>query len=110
VIDASRFIPAISGGKTVRHEATFDDVFYFRDSVWSVNLQSSWLFDWYSSYFQIENDGTTTLIGTDDATIRTFTQQDIEILLKINGYELIEVIDRPTYAFDTLVFVAQVRE
>lgn len=105
-IDANRFIPAIDKDKAVVHKATHEGIRYVRESFWSVNLQQSWTFDWRSDYYKMKGD-TPQKIGTDTSMIRTFTQDEIRLFLKLNGFELLDMIDRPTYAFDTFVVVAK---
>ena len=106
VIDANRFIPEIYHGKKLTHSATFQAVDYFRESKLSVNLNGqSWIFNWLSSYYKKDKEQDI-LIGTDDSSVRAFTKNDMEILLKMTGFEVLEVIDRRAYMFDTLVFVA----
>lgn len=106
IIDASRFIPEIYQGKTLKHTAIFNEVEYFRDSELSINLNAkSWTFNWLSTFYKKEN-GTNVLLGKDDSSVRAFTKNDIEILLKMTGFDILEVIDKRAYMFDTLVFVA----
>ncbi len=106
-IDASKFIPLINGGHTIEHKANFGGIAYRRISKWKINLNGSWLFDWNSGYEKLEGEDNWTSIGTDDSTIRTFTKEDIDIFLNICGYEILELHDRDSYAFDTFVVVAK---
>ena len=46
-------------------------------------------------------------IGQDHSNLRTFTVNEIEIFLFINGFKIKEIIDRPSYFFPTYVFVAE---
>lgn len=106
VIDANRFIPDIYHGKKLQHTAIFDGIEYFRNSELSVNLNAkSWTFDWLSTFYKKENE-VDILLGKDDSSVRAFTKNDIEILLKMAGFEILEIIDKRAYMFDTLVFVA----
>ena len=106
VIDANRFIPDIYYGKNLRHTAIFEGIEYFRESELSVNLNAkSWTFDWLSTFYKKEAE-TNVLLGKDESSVRAFTRNDIEILLKMAGFEVLEVIDKRAYMFDTFVFVA----
>lgn len=106
VIDANRFIPDIYFGKSLKHSATFEGIEYFRNSELSVDLTAkSWTFNWLSTFYRKEN-GEDILLGEDNSSVRAFTKNDIAILLKMAGFEVLEVIDRRAYMFDTLVFVA----
>jgi hypothetical protein len=106
VVDANRFIPTIYHGKKLRHTAIFGGIEYFRDSELSVDKNAqSWIYNWLSTFYKKEN-GKDILLGKDDSSVRAFTRNDIEILLKMTGFEILEVIDKPAYMFDTLVFVA----
>jgi SAM-dependent methyltransferase len=108
-IDALRFIPAIKDSKVV-HEATFNGKSYVRDSYWKVNPAQSWTFDWLSVYQLKGQEGTLTEVGRDNSTIRSFTKDEMQLLLTLSGFETLEVIDRPSYAFDTFVFVARSKD
>lgn len=106
IIDANRFIPEIYHGKKLTHSAIFKETVYFRESELSVNFHTqSWLFNWLSIFYKKEN-GEKVILGKDDSSVRAFTRNDIEILLKMAGFEILDVKDRRTYMFDTLVFVA----
>ena len=105
-IDASRFIPAIREDEKIVHRAAHGGRHFFRDSFWKTNLQYGWAFDWQSIYYE-EVDGLTVKIGEDHSTIRAFTRDEIELFLALAGFEVLECLDRPSYAFETYVIVAQ---
>jgi ubiquinone/menaquinone biosynthesis C-methylase UbiE len=105
-IDATKFIPDIWPELPVVHEATRDDIKFHRESFWKINLAHNWTFDWRSVYFTKEARGTMSKLGEDNSTIRTFTKEDMALFLKLSGFEVVEVIDRPSYAFETFVMVA----
>jgi SAM-dependent methyltransferase len=106
-IDASRFIPLIKNGYEVIHTANDFGKQYSRNSNWSINDAESFTFNWNATYFSVEQDGTKKLIGEDQSVLRTFTADDIRIFLSVCGMEVMELIDKPSYAFDTLVAVAR---
>ncbi len=47
------------------------------------------------------------MIAEDFSTVRVFTLNEIQLFLYMKGFEILEVIDRKTYAFDTYVIVAK---
>lgn len=106
IIDANRFIPYIIKNPKVRHEGTDKGIRYYRDTHWTVNYSRSWTFDWLARYYKQTREQAIH-IASDHATVRAFTVQDIQLLLSMNGFEVLEVIDRPSYTFDTFVFVAK---
>ena len=105
-IDANRFIPAINTDKTIVHRANFGTRQFSRDSFWRVNLAQSWLFDWKSVYYELDDTQNWLKIGEDNSTIRAFTKNEIELFLTLTGFKIREIIDRPSYAFDTFVMIA----
>ena len=105
-IDANEFIPFIAKGKEVTHEAAFDDEAYVRESFWQPNLENGMAFQWDSVYYKKEKNKKIK-IGIDNSIIRTFTLNEIEIFLTVCGFEVKEIIKRPSYAFPTYVVVAE---
>ena len=105
-IDANKFIPQIKDGEKVVHKATVNNKKYHRDSFWKVNLAQSWTFDWHSVYYE-EVEDSLIKIGEDNSTIRAFCKDDIVLFLQLAGFEIKEIIARPSYAFDTFVVVAE---
>ena len=105
-IDASRFIPRINETEKITHHANHGERRFFRDSFWKMNLAHAWAFDWRSIYFEEQATGPIK-IGEDQSTIRTFTKDEMLLFLNIAGFEVLECLDRPSYAFDTYVMVAR---
>ncbi len=106
-IDANKFIPSIKGGKKIIHNAEFRGRKFCRESIWSLNPEQNWTFNWQSVYYEeINGDGLKT-IGEDHSVIRSFTADDITLFLQLSGFSVKEIIERPSYAFDTLVCTAQ---
>jgi len=105
-IDASKFIPSISK-EPVTHRATHNGEKFLRESFWSQNPNETWTFDWRSVFYRTSPDGQTTRIGEDNSTIRSFTKDDMRLFLTLAGFETRELFDRPSYAFDTFVVVAE---
>lgn len=107
-IDANQFIPTIAKGKIITHEASYQGVDYSRTSHWSLNLDGGMNLKWDTIYYKKEGKDLVK-IGADNSIIRTFTLNEMEILLDINQFEIKEVIDKPAYAFPTYVIVAERR-
>jgi SAM-dependent methyltransferase len=107
VINAHRFIPNIRPEQPIIHIAQHEGQTYRRVSHWTVNAASGWTWDWQAAYFVENAEGNTRHIADDFTTLRTMTRDETEIFLHLSGFEPLEVHERPTYAFDTLVFVAR---
>jgi len=105
-IDANKFIPEIGNGKIITHEADYNQVTYLRKSIWETTLQTSWCFNW-ESIFYTKQGNELIEIGKDTSIIRTFTVNEIELFLLVNGFEIKEIIERASYAFPTFVVVAE---
>ena len=105
-IDASRFIPQIREGEKITHRAEYGGRQFYRDSFWKTNLAHGWAFDWQSVYYE-ETSGKAIHLGEDRSTIRAFTKDEIELFLHLAGFEVLDRLDRPSYAFDTYVMVAR---
>ncbi|SDB39290.1 Methyltransferase domain-containing protein [Flavobacteriaceae bacterium MAR_2010_188] len=106
-IDAERFFKIIGKGKDVTHSCSYDGVEYYRDSLFKVDLiLENFMFNWRAKYFKIQ-DKEKILLTEDDSTVRAFTREEWKLLLNLNGFEVLEVIDRKSYAFDTYVIVAK---
>ena len=106
-IDAVKFIPLIKDGKHIIHNAAYNERKFQRESFWSVNENQSWAFNWDSVYFERDEKGVLQKIGEDKSTIRAFTKEDICLFLVLCDFKIKEIEDRPSYAFDTFVTVAQ---
>jgi SAM-dependent methyltransferase len=106
-IDASRFIPLIEDGKEIIHTASFENKQYQRSSYWKINPAQSFTFSWSSFYYELNEKNEKILIGKDDSVIRAYTKDDIILFLKLCGFEVLEMIDKRSYAFDTYAAVAR---
>ena len=105
-IDANRFLKNIKGGKKLYHEAQFNNKHYSRESYMVPNELDNFMFNWNSVYY--EKKGENSIKVTEDkSVVRAFTKNEWELFLYLNNFELIEVIDRKSYAFDTFVVVAK---
>jgi SAM-dependent methyltransferase len=106
-IDAAKFIPFIKNGKRIIHKAEFEERKFQRESYWSVNGDESWTFNWESVYFEEDKKGGLKKIAEDNSTVRCFTKDDLCLFLELCNFSVKEIEDRPSYAFDTFVIVAQ---
>jgi SAM-dependent methyltransferase len=106
-IDANKFIPLINPAEKIIHKANFNNKKYQRDSFWNVNLSDGFTFDWASFYYEENSEGTLIKIGEDNSTIRTFTRDEMILFLQLAGFTVKEIIERPSYAFDTFVIIAK---
>ncbi len=109
-IDASKFIPLIRPEKKIVHTADFNNKKYRRESFWAANHQQSGMFDWASFYYEVDTGGQLLKIGEDHSTLRASYKKEIILLLEATGFGVKEIIDRPSYAFDTFVILAEKRQ
>jgi SAM-dependent methyltransferase len=105
-IDARNFIPSINDQEVILHEVVIDNVRYKRESIFERRIDNSWTWIWKSTFMKEENGGYHA-IGFDEAELRSFTADELEIFLSLTGFRILQVVDRKVYAFDTKVIVAQ---
>ena len=106
IIDANRFIPFIKENKTIVHEASYKGINYVRESQWRTTPLENFMLDWNAKYYQIvENEKE--ILSEDFSNVRVFTLNEMELFLYLNNFEILKVIDRKTYAYDTYVIMAQ---
>lgn len=105
-IDANRFLKEIKGGKEVQHTATFHQKKYERISFFNTNTSENLMFNWDAKYYETSNNQQK-LIAEDTSEVRAFTKNEWELFLHLNNFEIIEFIDRKSYAFDTYVVIAK---
>lgn len=106
-IDAAKFIPLINSEEKIIHKAEFNGKRYHRESYWSVNDDLKGVFDWASFYFEEVDAGQLQKIGEDNSTIRAFYREDVIAFLSDTGFRIKEIIEKPSYAFDTFVMTAE---
>ena len=46
-------------------------------------------------------------IGSDEAELRAFTADELDIFLLLTGFNILQVLDRKVYAFHTKVIMAR---
>lgn len=109
IIDANRFIPFIKQNKTIVHKASYKGINYIRESEWETTPFENFLLDWNAKYYKITADEKE-ILSEEFSTVRVFTLNEVQIFLYLNNFEILEIIDRKTYAYDTYVIVAKKRE
>jgi SAM-dependent methyltransferase len=106
IIDANRFIPFIKENKTIVHEANYEGINYIRESQWETTPFENFTLDWNTKYYKIV-DNEKEILSEDFSTVRVFTLNEMELFLYLNNFEILKVIDRKTYAYDTYVIMAK---
>jgi SAM-dependent methyltransferase len=105
-IDAKNFIPSINTNEVILHEVVIDNVRYKRESIFESRIDTSWNWIWKSTFMKEEEAGYQA-IGYDEAELRAFTADELEIFLSLTGFKILQVLDRKVYAFHTKVIVAK---
>jgi predicted TPR repeat methyltransferase len=105
-IDANRFIPYANENTSITHKAAHEGVHYLRESTWETTSMENFMLDWIARYYIISDLGKE-LIATDYSTVRVFTLNEMQLFLYLNRFEIIQTIDRKTYAYDTYVIIAK---
>lgn len=107
-IDANRYIPYTENNKSILHQADCNGIPHYRDSNWKLTMSDNFLMEWTATYYTILNNEKE-IIAEDFSTVRVFTLNEIQLFLYMKGFEVLEIIDRKTYAYDTYVIVAKKR-
>lgn len=107
IIDANRFIPFIKENELIIHKAVYNGIQYIRESHWETTPLENFLLDWRSDFYRITADNKKESLLDDFTTVRVFTLNEIELFLYLNNFEILKIIDRKTYAYDTYVIMAQ---
>jgi SAM-dependent methyltransferase len=105
-IDANRFIPFTKENLKIVHQAAYEGTTYLRESNWETNNLENFMLNWSAQYYTITNNEKQ-VIADDFSTVRVFTLNEIQLFLYLNGFEIMETIDRKTYAYDTYVIAAK---
>ena len=105
-IDANRFIPYIKENSPITHSAQYKDILYSRKSSWEVSQHDNFILEWTAKYYSDEIDNSKP-IANDYSTVRVFTLNEMQLFLYLHHFEIIKIIDRKTYAYDTFVIVAK---
>ena len=105
-IDAKNFIPSINENETISHEVVLDNVRYKRESIFEKRIDTSWNWIWKSTFMKQEKSDYQN-IGSDEAELRAFTADELDIFLLLTGFNILQVLDRKVYAFHTKVIMAR---
>lgn len=106
-IDAELFIPFIEKNGFVEHQCEVSGVKFSRETIWFHDRKmSNHMIDWSADYYQHEH-GEKNFLGNDKVIFRVFTKDEIGKLLNDDGFEILKIEHRKTYAFDTFVIVAR---
>lgn len=106
-IDANKFIPAIVKEPNVVHTAEYKERIFKRESFWENNNDGCWMLNWQSVYYEKGQQNDFIEIGKDESLVRAFTVNDMMLFLQLAGFEIIEMVDRPSYFFETVFCTAQ---
>ena len=105
-IDAKSFIPSINEKEIISHEVVIDNLTYKRESIFEKHIDNNWNWIWKSTFFKEGKSGYEN-IGSDEAELRTFTADELEVFLTLAGFNVSKMLDRRVYAFDTKVILAR---
>jgi len=105
IIDANRFIPFTKENPVIIHEAHYEGINYYRSSNWKTTTSENFMLEWTAQYYT-SNEERKEIIADDFSTVRVFTLNEMQLFLYLNGFEIIQTIDRKTYSYDTYVIVA----
>ncbi|OYX84642.1 MAG: SAM-dependent methyltransferase [Flavobacteriales bacterium 32-34-25] len=105
-IDANRFIPYIKQNNPITHTAQHKNTNFIRKNNWEISSHDNFILEWTAKYYSDEIDDSK-IIANDYSTVRVFTLNEMQLFLYLNHFEIIEIIDRKTYAFDTFVIIAK---
>jgi len=105
-IDAARFIPYITENPWVKHESFVEGLHYSRESSWYLEKGLENTINWSADYY-LNEDNSKVLLGNDSSLFRVFAKSEIKSYLEEIGYKVLKQQNRPSYAFDTFVVVAQ---
>jgi ubiquinone/menaquinone biosynthesis C-methylase UbiE len=106
-IDANTYIPHILTNPTAIHEVDTPKGKFKRENHYQYNFTDSWCFTWSAEYFKENGNGSYQSIGTDETILRAFTEDEMCLMLEMSGLKVQAVLERPSYAYNTKVAIAQ---
>lgn len=106
-IDANTYIPYIQRNPSATHEVDTPKGTFKRDSRYRLDFDQGWRWTWSAQYFKKSEKGNYELIGNDDTQLRSFTEDEMKLSLELAGLKVLDVLKRPSYAYDTKVAIAQ---
>ncbi|MFT7064834.1 MAG: ubiquinone/menaquinone biosynthesis C-methylase UbiE [Sediminicola sp.] len=105
-IDGNKFIPYIQKNRKVIHKSNVDHMEYIRTSEWYPNEKEPTIIHWKSSYYE-QRCANNQFLGKETISFKVFTETEIRSALNKEGFEVMEIKDRLSYAFDTFVVIAR---
>lgn len=106
-INADLFMPYILQNENVTHISRPNGKQYERDSIWKKHESNTYhLIEWKSTYYKIQ-DCKRIVLGKDSSLFRAFTKVEICKALKTARFQIVEILDKSTYAFDTHVYICR---
>ena len=106
-IDASTFFKNLDESALIEHRAMYEQQQCIRQSRYAVNFSTGLTWDWHSAFFTESDDKQLHPIASDLATLRAFLIDEIRLFLHLSDFSVIQERRQPTYAFDTIVVVAE---
>jgi SAM-dependent methyltransferase len=105
-IDAEKFVSYVDQNPMVIHNSIVGGEKFRRVTNWYVENYVEHLINWKANYYKLEN-ATEIPLGDDSVIFKAFNRKDIIRLLEKAKYNILNIEDRPSYAFDTFVVHAQ---
>lgn len=100
--DANKTIPNLK--TSFIQDVEVGDTKYKRVSRNALNMECGWTWDWEADYY-IEKKGEEKRVVRDNTVLRAFTEDEMTLFLRLNGFDVLDVIKE-----DVLVFVVQKKE
>jgi len=70
----------------------YEGKIYIRMSDNSTNFNNGWTWNWYAKYY-VEKDGKIIDEIEDKSILRAFTEDELKLFLKLNGFDILKVIN-----------------
>lgn len=109
-IDVNLLFSSFDESKKDILNVSFEENHYKRESKSTKNLETGWTWDWHSEYYKKDKFGDYQAIGNDFSTLRAFLKEEIELFLKLTGFELVEIFSKKSYTWDDNFFIARKNE
>jgi len=97
--DANETIPNLK--KSFIQDVEVGDTKYKRVSRNTLNMECGWTWNWEADY-HIEKKGEEKRVVKDKTVLRAFTEDEMRLFLRLNGFDVLEIIED-----NVLVFVAK---
>lgn len=106
-IDANTYIPHILANPMAIHEVDTEKGKFKRENHYHIDFTDGWCLTWSTAYFKQNGEGLYHSIGSDEEQLRAFTEDEMCLLLELSGLKVQGVLERPSYAYNTKVAIAQ---